>query len=63
MVDVLGGEGGGGYQEMLDSLLRDGDGDGDGDGGTGWIGTEEDILVMMMQRDVRAFRPVRSGDV
>jgi hypothetical protein len=26
-----------------------------------WIGTEEDIMVLMMQRDNRSFAPVRSG--
>ncbi len=26
-----------------------------------WIGTEEDIMVMMMQRDNSSFAPVRSG--
>jgi hypothetical protein len=26
-----------------------------------WIGTEEDIMVMMMQQDNRSFAPVRSG--
>ena len=26
-----------------------------------WFGTEEDIMVMMMQRDNSSFAPVRSG--
>lgn len=45
----------GGYEALVDELLGGGEGD------TNWIGTEEDILMMMMRRDGRLFTPVRSG--
>jgi hypothetical protein len=44
------------YGPLVDQLL------GDDDDSSGWIGTEEDVLLMMMQRDSRLFAPVRSGD-
>ena len=45
----------GGYEALVDELLGGDEGD------TNWIGTEEDILMMMMRRDGRLFTPVRSG--
>ena len=52
LAEVLGG-----YEALVDELL------GDDDDGSGWIGTEEDILLMMMRRDSRFFVPVRSGNL
>jgi hypothetical protein len=55
VADVLGG-----YEALLDDVL--GDDAHSSYGLSPWIGTEEDILLMMMQRDPRLFSPVRSGD-
>ena len=51
-----------GYEAVLDELLGDGDDRGD-HVGTPWIGTEEDVLVLMMQRNPSLFAPIRSGVV
>jgi hypothetical protein len=46
------------YETILDDLLRE-----DAQNvSSPWIGTEEDILLMMMQRDASSFHPVRAGD-
>ncbi len=45
-----------GYEALVDKLL------GDEDDGSGWIGTEEDVLLMMLQRDSSMFVPLRSGN-
>ena len=50
-----------GYESVLDELLRDRDDGGSGDVGTQWIGTEEDVLVLMMLRDASLFALIRSG--
>jgi hypothetical protein len=50
----------GGYEALLDEVL--GDDAHSAHGLSPWIGTEEDILVMMMQREPGLFSPVRSGD-
>jgi hypothetical protein len=47
----------GGYEALVDELLGGDEGD------SNWIGTEEDILMMMMQRDGHLFTPVRSGTI
>jgi hypothetical protein len=46
------------YEELLDDLLIDDYADADD---VKWIGTEEDIMLIMMQRDNGSFSHVRSG--
>ncbi len=47
------------YEELLDDLLIDDSADADDVGR--WIGTEEDIMLIIMQRDDSSFSHVRSG--
>ena len=51
----------GGYEALLDDYLGSRTSDDSGDVNVQWIGTEEDILREMMQRETQLFAPIRSG--